>query len=91
MALLSLTKMMLSLSLSYVAETKMMAVNTIQPDHPPEIIFDGQPIENVDTFEYLGVDIPIADHGWWQCVQRRMDIGWQKYYQFESDCRHRHL
>lgn len=44
-------------------------------------------IEYVHSFTYLRIDIP-ADHKWWQCVQRRLDTKWGKYYQFENEYKH---
>ena len=41
--------------------------------------------EKVDSFKYLGIDIP-SNHAWGQCVKNRIDAGQAKYYQFESMC-----
>lgn len=69
-----------------VNKTKIMVIQTIQPANIPSIIYDGKEIERVQTFKYLGIDVP-SSHKWGDCVQRRMDAGWGKYYRFENDCR----
>ncbi|MCO5600466.1 hypothetical protein L7F22_054579 [Adiantum nelumboides] len=69
-----------------VAKTKAMVIKTHKNRDQPIITYNGQEIEIVDNFKYLGIDIP-SNHAWWQCAQRRLDAGKAKYYQFENMCK----
>ena len=68
-----------------VDKTKFMLVRAHKPANQPILMYQGQPIESVDSFKYLGIDIP-SNHAWRQCVKNRIDAGYAKYYQFESMC-----
>lgn len=57
-----------------VAKTKAMVIETHNNRDQPIITYKEQEIEIVDSFKYLGIDIP-STHAWWQCAQRRLDAG----------------
>ena len=40
----------------------------------PQITYQGKPIEAVDSFKYLGLEIP-SDHKWYKCTTKRRENG----------------
>ena len=52
----------------------------------PQITYQGKPIEAVNSFKYLGLEIP-SDHKWYQCATKRRENGKRAYYAFENMCR----
>lgn len=68
-----------------VNKTKFMIVKTRKMDTQPLLMYQGQQVEKVDSFRYLGIDIP-CNYAWGYCAQNRMDVGHAKYYQFENMC-----
>ena len=52
----------------------------------PNITYQGTPIEVVDSFKYLGLEIP-SDHRWYKCATKRRENGKWAYYAFENMCR----
>ena len=45
--------------------------------------YNGQPIEEVMDFKYLGIEIPSA-YKWSKCMDRRLAAAKQMYYMFET-------
>jgi hypothetical protein len=62
-----------------VEKTKMMVVRTIQPQQYPTLIYKGEPIQCVQSFKYLGIDVP-ATNTWSVCFESRRQAGWKSYY-----------
>ena len=60
-----------------------MIVSTLKKDNQPTLMYQGEQIEQVASFRYLGIDVPSA---WGQCAQNRIDAEHAKYYQFENMC-----
>ena len=52
----------------------------------PIITYQGTPIEAVDSFKYIGLEIP-SDHRWYKCATKRRENGKRAYYAFENMCR----
>ena len=52
----------------------------------PRITYQGKPIEVVDSFKYLSLEIP-SDHKWYKCTTKRREHGKRAYYAFENMCR----
>jgi hypothetical protein len=52
----------------------------------PRITYQGKPIKVVDSFKYLGIEIP-SDHRWYKCATKRKENGKRSYYAFENMCR----
>ena len=52
----------------------------------PHITYQGKPIEAVDSFKYLGLEIP-SNHRWYKCATKRRENGKRAYYAFENMCR----
>ena len=69
-----------------VQKTKVMSIRTHNVGNQPMVMYQDQAIEVVDSFKYLGVDIP-SNHAWGSCVRSRLDAGKAKYYQFENMCK----
>ena len=68
-----------------VAKTKFMIVSTQKQKNQSMLSYQGQQIEQVNSFRYLGIDIP-SNYAWGQCARHRIDAGHAKYYQFENMC-----
>lgn len=68
-----------------ISKTKFMLIRTHPQEFQTSLTYQGQPIEKVDSFRYLGIDIP-PNYAWGQCARNRIDAGHAKYYQFENMC-----
>ena len=66
-----------------VEKTKMMVVRTKQPQQYPTLMYKGEPIQCVQSFKYLGIDIP-ATNRWSGCFESRLQAGWKSYYMLEN-------
>ncbi|MCO5582472.1 hypothetical protein L7F22_036368 [Adiantum nelumboides] len=55
-------------------------------ENQPIIMYDGQTLQAVESFKYLGIYVP-SNHAWGNCVQNRIDAGQAKYYEFENMCK----
>lgn len=69
-----------------VNKTKFMLVRTQKRQEiQPTLMYQEKQIERVDSFMYLGMDIP-SNYAWGQCARNRIDVGHAKYYQLENMC-----
>ena len=68
-----------------VSKTKFMIVSTLKKANQHTLMYQGQQIEQVTSFKYLGIDIP-SNYAWGKCAQNRIDVGYAQYYQFENMC-----
>lgn len=69
-----------------VGKTKIMQIGAAKTENQQMLMYDGQEIEVVESFKYLGVSIP-SNHNWGKCVHNRINAGNAKYYQFENMCK----
>ena len=46
-----------------VSKTKYMIVSTLKKENQSTLSYQGQPIEKIDNFRYLGIDIP-SNYAW---------------------------
>ena len=67
-----------------VQKTKVMLVKTLRTEKPL-IVYKETPIEVVERFKYLGLEVP-ANHKWRECAMRRLEAGKRAYYAFENMC-----
>ena len=51
--------------------------------------YNGQPIETITDFKYLGIEIPSA-YKWSKCINRRLAAA-KKMYMFETICSHKDI
>ena len=68
-----------------VEKTKLMVVRTKQPHQYPTLMYKGEPIQCLQSFKYLGIDIP-ATNRWSGCFESRLQAGWKSYYMLENQC-----
>ena len=61
-------------------------VQTHEIKNQPILMYNGQSLEVVDCFKYLGINIP-SNHMWETCAQSKMEAGTPKYYEFENMCK----
>lgn len=66
-------------------KTKVMLVKT-HKGVQPHITYRGEGLETVESFKYLGIEVP-SNHKWQSCVDKRIVAGWKSYYAFENTCR----
>ncbi|MCO5593426.1 hypothetical protein L7F22_047440 [Adiantum nelumboides] len=69
-----------------VDKTKIMQIGASKTENQQMLMYNGQAIEVVESFKYLGVSIP-SNHKWGQKVHNRINAGHAKYYQFENMCK----
>mgnify|MGYP000329522522 CR=1 FL=1 len=69
-----------------ISKTKIMLVKSQKIDKPC-IIYNNEPLECVENFKYLGLEVP-SNHRWNECAPRRVEVGKQAYYTFENTCNH---
>ena len=67
-----------------VTKTKVMLVKTRDKENPC-IVYNNEPLEVVESFKYLGLEIP-HNHKWNECAMRRLEAGKRAYYAFENMC-----
>ena len=65
-------------------KTKIMLAKTLRTDQPL-IVYNGKSIETVESFKYLGLEVP-ANYKWRECAMRRLEAGKRAYYAFENMC-----
>ncbi|MCO5605801.1 hypothetical protein L7F22_059985 [Adiantum nelumboides] len=65
-------------------KTKVMLVKTLNKEKPC-IVYNKEPLEVVESFKYLGLEVP-ANHKWKDCAMRRLEAGKRAYYAFENMC-----
>ena len=51
----------------------------------PCIVYSNEPLEVVDRFKYLGLEVP-SNHKWHECAMRRLEARKMAYYAFENMC-----
>lgn len=66
------------------SKTKVMLVKTLN-DEKPCIIYNNEQLETVDSFKYLGLEVP-SNHKWKDCAMHRLEAGKRAYYAFENMC-----
>ena len=66
------------------SETMIMLVNSQKRDKPC-IMYNNEPLECVESFKYLGLEVP-SNHRWNECATRRLKGGKRTYYAFENTC-----
>ena len=49
------------------------------------IIYNNEPLECVESFKYLGLEVP-SNHRWNECAARCLEAGKRAYYAFENTC-----
>ncbi|MCO5551454.1 hypothetical protein L7F22_004957 [Adiantum nelumboides] len=69
-----------------VAKTKVMMVRTHKTADQPILMYNGQSLEVVDSFKYLGINVP-SNHAWGHCAQSGIEASKAKYYEFENMCK----
>ena len=67
-------------------KTKIMLVKTRRTEQPL-IMYNEIPLESVENFKYLGLEIS-ANYKWHGCAMRRLEAGKRAYYAFENMCNH---
>ena len=67
-----------------VSKTKVMLVKALNKEKPC-IVYKNEPLEVVDSFKYLGLEVP-SNHKWRDCAMRRLEAGKRAYYAFENMC-----
>ena len=61
-----------------VDQTKMMAMEAIQSRHYPTFTYKVEPIQVVQRFKYLAMNISLTK--WWNaCYEFRLQVGWNTY------------
>ena len=68
-----------------VEKTKMMEVQAIQPHPYPMLTYTGEHIQFVQSFKYLGIDVPTTNK-WNTCFDSSLQAGWKSYYLLENQC-----
>ena len=66
------------------SKTKIMLVKSQKRDKPC-IMYNNEPLECVESFKYLGLEVP-SNHRWNECATRRLEAGKRAYYAFENTC-----
>ena len=66
------------------SKTKIMLVKSQKRDKPC-IMYNNEPLECVESFKYLGLEVP-SNHKWNECATRRLEAGKRAYYAFENTC-----
>ncbi|MCO5570377.1 hypothetical protein L7F22_024097 [Adiantum nelumboides] len=66
------------------SKTKVMLVKTLNKEKPC-IVYNKEPLEVVESFKYLGLDI-LANHKWKDCAMRCLEVKKRAYYAFENMC-----
>ncbi|MCO5579440.1 hypothetical protein L7F22_033295 [Adiantum nelumboides] len=69
-----------------VAKTKVMMVRTHKTADQPILMYNGQSLEVVDSFKYLGINVR-SNHAWGHCAQSTIEASKAKYYEFENMCK----
>ena len=64
------------------SNTNIMLVKS-QKRVKPCIIYNNEPLECVESFKYLGLEVP-SNHRWNECATRRLEAGKRAYYAFEN-------
>ncbi|MCO5612798.1 hypothetical protein L7F22_067069 [Adiantum nelumboides] len=57
-----------------VLKTKCTEICTHKSKDQPAVMYDGQEIQAMDSFKYLGIIIP-SNHRWGQCAKTRIEAG----------------
>ena len=55
-------------------KTKIMLVKTHRTEQPL-IMYNETPLELVEDFKYLGLDIPASYYKWHECTMQRLEAG----------------
>ncbi|MCO5583232.1 hypothetical protein L7F22_037140 [Adiantum nelumboides] len=66
------------------SKTKVMLVKILNKVKPC-IVYNKEPLEVVESFKYLGLEVP-ANHKWKECAMQRLEAGKRAYYAFENMC-----
>ena len=66
------------------SKTKIMLVKSQKKDKLC-IMDNNEPLECVESFKYLGLEVP-SNHRWNECDTRRLEAGKRAYYAFENTC-----
>ena len=66
------------------SKTKIMHVKSQKRDKSC-IMYNNDPLECVESFTYLGLEVP-SNHRWNECATRRLEVGKRAYYAFENTC-----
>ncbi|MCO5548233.1 hypothetical protein L7F22_001690 [Adiantum nelumboides] len=66
------------------SKTKVMLVKTLNKEKPC-IVYNKEPLEVVESFKYLGLEVP-ANHKWKDCAMQRLEAGKRACYAFENMC-----
>ena len=66
------------------SKTKIMLVKSQKRDKSC-ILYNNEPLEYVESFKYLGLEVP-SNHRWNECATRRLEAGKRAYYAFENTC-----
>ena len=69
-----------------ISKTKIMFVKR-QKRYKPCIIYNNESLECVESFKYLGLEVP-SNHRWNECATLRFEAGKGAYYAFENTCNH---
>ena len=67
-----------------VTITKVMLVKAWDKKNPC-IVYNNEPLEVVESFKYLRLEIP-HNHKWNKCAMQRLEAGKGAYYTFENKC-----
>ena len=53
----------------------------------PYIMYNNEPLENVENFQYVGLEVP-SNHRWNECATCCLETRKRAYYVFKSTCNH---
>ncbi|MCO5560476.1 hypothetical protein L7F22_014091 [Adiantum nelumboides] len=70
-------------------KTKVMLVKTLNKEKPC-IVYNKEPLEVVESFKYLGLEV-LINHKWKDCAMRRLEVGKRAYYAFDNMCNKREI
>ena len=60
------------------SKTKIMLIKTLNKEKAC-IMYNKEPLEVVESFKYLGLEVP-ANHKWKDCAMQRLEAGKRTYY-----------
>ena len=66
------------------SKTKIMLVRSQKRDQPC-IMYNSEPLECVESFKYLGLEVP-SNYRWNECATHRVEANKRAYYAFENRC-----